>query len=103
MKNNRLALGLGALIAATVLTLPAAAQAADGWMPRDRAVEQLENANGEARTGIGLAAGGRAVVELFVAPSGDWSLLVTRPNGLSRVIGAGEAWIPQEIPAGDPV
>ena len=103
MTKNRLASGLAALIAAAVLTLPAAAQAADGWMPRDRAVEQLENTNGEARTGIGLAAGGRAVVELFVAPSGDWSLLVTRPNGLSRVIGAGEAWIPQEIPAGDPV
>ncbi len=103
MTKNRIALGLGALIAATMLTLPAAAQAADGWMPRDLAVEQLESANGAARTGLGLAAGGRAVIELFVAPSGDWSLLVTRANGLSCVTGAGEAWTPQEVPVGDPV
>ncbi len=103
MTKNRIASRLGALIAATMLTLPAAAQAADRWMPRDRAVEQLESANGEARTGIGLVTGGRAVIELFVAPSGDWSLLVTRANGLSCVTGAGEAWTPQEVPVGDPI
>ena len=103
MTRNRIASSLGALIAAIVLTLPATAQAADGWMPRDRAVEQLESATGAARTGLGLAAGGQAVIELFVAPSGDWSLLVTQANGLSRVIGAGEAWIPQEVPVGDPI
>jgi len=72
-------------------------------MPRDMAVEQLKSATGEVRTGLGLATGGQAVVELFVAPGGDWSLLVTRANGLSCVTGAGEAWTPQEVPAGDPI
>jgi len=52
--------------------------------------------------GAGIGLGRQAVVELFLGGRGDWTLVVTRSNGLSCIVGAGKDWT--EIPAlvGDP-
>ena len=41
---------------------------------------------------MGLASNG-GVVELFTASDGaTWTLVLTMPNGLSRLVAAGESW-----------
>jgi len=102
MNMNLVGLVTSALVLSIQVTLPTVAQAGDKWMPREQAVAQLEGEKREARQGLGLARGGRAVLELFVGPAGNWSLLVTQANGLSCVTGAGEAWTPEEPLLGDP-
>jgi hypothetical protein len=103
MTRTMIASALGAALLAACAVIPPSA-ADEIWVPRDQAVAQLEDAKGVARRGLGLAEGGEAVLELFVAPSGEWCLLVTRADGLSRLAGSGEAWIAQDgPPAGDPI
>jgi hypothetical protein len=59
--------------------------------PRTSVVETLASGYGEARSGIGIAANGM-VVELFTAPTGTWTLVYTRPDGMTCAIASGEAW-----------
>ena len=47
--------------------------------------------------GGGLAASG-VLFELYVAPTGTWTLLATAPDGSSCLLGAGEAWEPRPEP-----
>ncbi len=103
MTNKLVASAFGALVLLAAVSLPTAAQAGDNWMPREQAITQLEDAKREVRQGLGLARGGQAVLELFVGPTGDWSLLVTQVNGLSCVTGAGEAWTLDKPLEGDPI
>lgn len=44
----------------------------------------------EARVAAGLTEQG-AIFELWASPEGTWTALVTRPDGLSCMIGSGEA------------
>lgn len=59
----------------------------------DRAVltNQLENEHSETQRGVGLTADGR-LLEVFASPAGTWTLLLTRPDGHTCVIGHGEHW-----------
>lgn len=103
MTKTKIASALGAVLLAASAAVPAA-RAGEAWVPHEQAVAQLEAGKGAARRGIGIAQGGEAVLELFVAPSGAWTLLVTRADGQSRLAGSGETWIPQEAPLdGDPI
>jgi hypothetical protein len=77
-----------ALMAATS---PAAAQSVCGT--RDTLLKQLSKEYQEAPVGVGLASNG-AVVELLTSAGGTWTLMVTRPNGTTCLIGTGEAWQP---------
>lgn len=93
------------LIALLLAAPPATSQTACG----DRAgiVAGLESRFGERPAGVGLASSG-AVVELWrvpeTNPSGAWTLLTTRPGGLSCVIAVGEAWhTVTPPPKGDPL
>ena len=74
-----------ALLAAS----PATAQAVCG--PHGEVVKKLEGDFKEARAGLGLAGNG-GLVELFVSEKGGWSVLVTRPNGVTCLVAAGENW-----------
>lgn len=45
----------------------------------------------------------KSLVELYVSPSGSWTLMTTAPLGLTCVIGGGEGW--EQLPVtkyGDP-
>lgn len=42
---------------------------------------------------FGIAPNGRSVIELLSSPNGEtWTLLLTRPDGTSCLIGSGESW-----------
>jgi len=76
-------------IATPALAEPGAAPCA----PRDQIVAQLEKKYGETRRGAGLQNRG-SVTEVFAsAETGTWTILVTRPNGVSCAVAAGEAWL----------
>lgn len=61
-------------------------------LPRDAALEQLGQNFGEQAMGRGLAAGGQAIIELFVSRSGTWTVIVTDTRGVSCLVASGEGW-----------
>jgi len=76
---------------------PAMAQSAQ-CAPREVVVQRLNEAYGETRQSMGLAAN-NAVVEVFASDtSGSWTITVTGPNGVTCLIAAGQAF---EAMAGD--
>lgn len=107
MPTPRLALAatlFAALLAAPVAAQQAAAPSAapnaapnaaplSACAPRAAVVAQLERKYGETRRGAGLQNRG-AVTEVFAsATTGTWTIIVTRPDGLSCAVAAGEAWL----------
>lgn len=70
---------------------------------RAELVSLLEKGYAESRRSLGLASDG-AVFEVFLSAKGTWSLVVTRPDGRSCLVAAGEAWENLPRPAkGEPV
>lgn len=65
-------------------------------------VDILRSEYGETLSALGVINGGR-VLEVHISPSGGWTILITREDGMSCVDATGEAWqnIPQSAP-GDP-
>lgn len=62
-------------------------------LPHEDAVEWLENRYGETSVAAGIDKDGN-LVELFTTPEGNtWTMLLTEPNGLSRIISAGKSWL----------
>lgn len=84
---------LSALLAGS-WTLPATAQ----QLPcgnRDEMVKSLFSQYREQPRAMGLA-NQTAIIEVFTSKSGSWTILVTRPDGASCIVSAGEAW--EDIP-----
>ncbi len=68
-----------------------AAQSND--LPRADLVEQLNTQYAEAQAAVGVTDEG-GVSEVFTTKDGEtWTLVLTKPNGTSRVVAAGETWI----------
>ncbi len=60
---------------------------------RSAIVQRLENNYGEARTGAGLSDGNSSMIEIFASEeTGTWTILVTRPDGQSCLVAAGDNW-----------
>lgn len=95
---------LGALFAATVMlgnaiaAKPAAAdEALSLWNDRKVVVEALAETYAEAPRALGITADG-AVLELFTTGDGEtWTIVITFPNGKSRIIATGEYWITRPL------
>lgn len=71
---------------------------------REALLASLSREYSEAPQAVGLANNGN-VVELLTAGDGrTWTLLMTRPDGTSCVVAAGEAWdqLPQ-VASGEPL
>lgn len=64
---------------------------------RTHIAQQLRETFSEHAAGSGLAESG-LLFELYVGPSGSWTLLATTPGGVSCLLGAGEAWEPLPTP-----
>ena len=84
----------------TLLTLfmivPLSATAAELCTPRDVLVRQLGADYAETAVARGLSHQGM-VIEVFSSGDGStWTIVVTRPNGASCVVAAGEAWMKVE-------
>jgi hypothetical protein len=58
---------------------------------RTEMLDILTQNYGEKEVAHGLANTG-ALAEVFVGPSGTWTIVATSPNGKSCLIGAGQAW-----------
>ena len=65
---------------------------------RDTVLAGLEKTYKEEPVAIGLASNG-GVIEVIVSPSGSFTIILTRTNGISCVMAAGEAW--ENIPFKD--
>ena len=78
---------------ATALSLPAMAQTVCG--ERTKFLDHLSHGYKEAPAAMGLVSNG-ALLEVLVSKQGSWTIIVTRPNGMSCVVAAGEAW--EELP-----
>ena len=80
-----------ALVAAFLLSAIGTAEAQAICGPHGEVVKKLQGDFKEARAGLGLAGNG-GLVELFVSEKGGWSVLVTRPDGQTCLVAAGENW-----------
>lgn len=93
-------------LALTVTTATTARGQDAACAPRDDVLDRLAERFGEARQSIGLASGNQ-VVEMFASPeTGTWTLTLTRPDGMTCIIGVGEGFEQVEAgarPTGQPV
>ncbi len=84
-------LGAVFLSSITLATRPALAQSID--LPRADVVEQLDTRYAEKQAAVGVTDEG-GVIEVFTTNDGStWTLVLTKTDGTSRVIAAGETWI----------
>ena len=75
-----------------IVTLTATAASAVGpCASRADIIAGLKNDFGEVEVGRGLSNRGH-LVELFVSPEGSWTMLLSRPDGLSCLGDAGQVW-----------
>jgi hypothetical protein len=79
-------------IAALLATLfPFAANAQSMCTDRTDILKALGTKYSEAPVGMGLAANG-TVLEVLASKEGTWTIIFTRPNGVSCVLAAGQSW-----------
>jgi hypothetical protein len=79
------------LAGAAFMAHPAAAQQAG--VPHAEVIKALGDRYAEESVGLGIAQNG-GVIELFTSKDGaTWTIVLTMPNGLSRVIATGESWM----------
>lgn len=84
------------LILLGALVQPAAAQTSCG--ARQDVADKLKRGYDEQPSALGLAHNG-TVVEVFTSPTGTWTIILTRPDGVSCLMATGESWqaMAQEI------
>jgi len=83
-----------AFFAAAAMSAPGTALA-EGRNCGDRhvIVQRLQTNYGEARTGAGLSEGNSGMIEIFASEeTGTWTILLTRPDGQSCLVAAGDSW-----------
>ncbi|NBE06526.1 hypothetical protein [Paragemmobacter ruber] len=89
------------LVALLLAASPAAALQCGS---RDTVTITLAERYGEVRQALGLAQNG-VVMELYAAQSGSWTIIITRPDGMTCLLAAGEDFQPTPQtppPPGDP-
>ena len=86
MTGSRFALFFG--LAALGLATPAPAR--QTCAPHSEIVRQLEQYQSERRRGIAMRPD-HAVVELYAADTGRWTLIVTMPSGITCRLAEGQA------------
>ena len=70
--------------------------------PRKAIVDELQTQHGEFRRSVGLQ-DNMVVVEVFASDAGTWTILFTKPTGISCFVAVGRAWenyVPEEVVAG---
>ena len=77
---------LAGCLAALLPAAPARAQSA--CAPRASLVQDLAVKYAEQQVAMGLAAGGQ-VMEIFANAAQEWTLIATRPDGVSCIVATG--------------
>ena len=98
----RIGLVAAVVAGAFALAMPAAMGESVYCGERYGILEWLEGKFYEKRTAFGLTSDGR-LLEVFAAPSGSWTILVTYPGGLSCLATNGTDWQQIERRQEDPV
>ncbi len=62
----------------------------------------INSRHGERVIGRGLAEEGKAMIEVLASEKGGWTILLTRPDGHSCIIGSAEAWTKVPPHVGNP-
>ncbi|MDP6708177.1 MAG: hypothetical protein QF893_17670 [Alphaproteobacteria bacterium] len=78
-----------AAFATLVLATPSLAQSICG--ERSRFLDQLSERYGENPAAIGLVSNG-SLLEVLTSKQGSWTIIVTKPSGVSCVLASGESW-----------
>ena len=89
---------LAALLVAAFVALhavPGSAQTVCG--DRAKFVDLLGKAYAEKAVAMGLTSAG-AVIEVLTSAAGNWSILLTHPNGVTCMVAAGEKWEALPLP-----
>lgn len=87
-RQAALAAAVAGGIAATAL--PAGAE--QMCFLRDQAIDNLKAKYGESVSARGISSDGTAMYELLTSDDGSWTLLMTRTDGKTCMVGSGEAW-----------
>ena len=91
MTRDVILLGLSTLSIGCLLAVRPAISATPACAPRPDLVEILTKRNGESWRFSGTAQNG-TLVETFAATNGNWTVLVTRADGISCLLASGEAF-----------
>jgi hypothetical protein len=90
-----------ALTAVTSTTFMNTATAQSVCNERTRFLEQLSGKFAENTVALGIVNNG-SVLEILTSKTGSWTILVTKPNGMSCVVATGESWeqVPRTLVSG---
>lgn len=91
MTRDVILLGLSTLSIGCLLAVRPAIGATPHCAPRLDLIEILKERRGESWRFSGTAQNG-SVVETFAAENGNWTILVTRPDGISCLLADGRAF-----------
>ena len=92
VETPRRSLLLASLVGAALLFGANTADAARTCAPHDKISKQLENRYAEQPVGGGLAQSGQ-LLQVFAAKDGEsWTVVLTRPDGVSCVVASGRYW-----------
>lgn len=81
-----------AALTIALITTPALAQQNSTCADRAQIIEQLGNIYGETRQSIGLGGDGIAIEVFASLETGTWTIISTRPDGLTCVLAAGDGF-----------
>ena len=87
-----MAAALAAFLLAALSLWPTSAAGQMLCGPQNKLADLLKQRFGDTRQAGGVSADARRIVELFVAPNGSWTIVVTDAHGQSCIVLSGEDW-----------
>lgn len=103
---SRAALSLGVAAAALAAAVPAAADpvtAQPACQSRDEINQLLTQRFDEVPTALGLQSNGD-LIQVFVSKDGQtWTIVTTRPDGISCIVALGQHWQALDAPVAGPM
>ncbi len=100
MHISKVKLGLSALVCAAIVASSPVANAAQCGKS-DKVIAFLGKKYKEQIKGMGLV-GTKGYMQLFVAETGTWTVLLTTPEGVSCIVAAGDSFETISVVALDP-
>ncbi|MDH3475836.1 MAG: hypothetical protein OEM59_19325 [Rhodospirillales bacterium] len=88
---------LAAAAGAALFAAPAAAAAAEQCSEHGKVLGQFAKTYKEAPVAAGLTRDGRLLQVLSSGDDGTWTIVLSKPDGVTCVIMAGEAWRPKKF------
>ncbi|NNE85183.1 MAG: hypothetical protein HKN28_14560 [Alphaproteobacteria bacterium] len=67
------------------------AHAQSGCEARKSLIEKFDKGYGESPIAVGLASTGN-LLEVLISADGTWTILITRPDGMTCIAAAGDHW-----------